>query len=269
VRGDGPTVLVVHGMLVDGRLFDGVAELLAAGGARVLQPDLPLGAHQQAVPDRRRLDPPTVAAALVDLLDGLGEEGAVLVGSDTGAGLCQVAAAAYADRFHGLVLLSGDAFCHFPPTVLRPLQPLARMPSTVRLLVRLFGWAPLFARPSRLNLLCRKPVDPALVRSWLAPALRDRAVAADLGAFFRSISPRYTLEAAEALRAYPHPAVVAWSRGDRLFPPADGEALAALIPRARLVWIEDSLGLSPLDQPAAVAEAVASVLEEVAAEAQR
>ena len=68
--GDGPAVLAVHGALVDGRLWDGVAQRLAPH-ARVVVPDLPLGAHRRAVPDRSRLTPTELAGALVDVLDGL------------------------------------------------------------------------------------------------------------------------------------------------------------------------------------------------------
>ena len=44
--GDGDPVLLVHGLFVDGRLWDGVAAYLEAAGLRVVIPDLPLGAHK-------------------------------------------------------------------------------------------------------------------------------------------------------------------------------------------------------------------------------
>ena len=51
--GSGPPVLAVHGLLLDSRLWDDTARLLAPH-ARVVLPDLPLGAHRRAVPDRSR-----------------------------------------------------------------------------------------------------------------------------------------------------------------------------------------------------------------------
>ena len=43
--GDGPAVVLVHGLLVDGRLWDGVVDALAPRH-RCVVPDLPLGAHE-------------------------------------------------------------------------------------------------------------------------------------------------------------------------------------------------------------------------------
>src|ERR687898_753626 len=80
--GNGPPVLAVHGLLLDGRLWDATARYLALHSP-VLLPDLPLGSHRGAVPDRARLTPVHLAHALADLLDGLGTDRAVLVGNDT------------------------------------------------------------------------------------------------------------------------------------------------------------------------------------------
>lgn len=261
-----PVVLAVHGALVDGRIWDGMAMRLA-GQATVLLPDLPLGAHRTAVPDRSRLTPPHLAGALVDLLDELGVAAPTVVGNDSGGALTQVAVAAYPDRFAGLVLTSCDAFAHFPPPLLRPLPKVVRIPGVTRALARLFSIPGLFSRPGPLNLLAAAPVDPVLVRSWMAPVLTDDGVRDDLTAFVRGMDKAHTLAAADRLGAWSRPAVIAWSRRDRIFPPTDGERLAATLPGARLVWIEDALTFSMLDQPDAVAAAVRTVLAAVRAEA--
>ncbi len=264
VGGGGPVVLAVHGLLVDGRLWSGVARALA-GEATVLLPDLPLGAHRRAVPDRSLLTPPSVAGALVDIVDGLGHERVTVLGNDTGGALSQLAVAARPERFEGLVLTSCDAFEHFPPTLLRPLPVLVRVPGATRALARAFALPPLLSRPGPLNLLVARPVDRELVRSWMAPVLADAAIRDDLTAFIRAVHPRQTLAAAQALGSYPGPAVVAWSRRDRIFPPADAERLVALLPEGTLRWIEGALTFSPLDQPEAVAGAVREALARVAA----
>lgn len=260
---DAPVVLCVHGALVDGRIWDGVAARLA-DRATVLLPDLPLGAHRQAVPDRARLTPPDLAGAIVDVLDGLGVTApVVVVGNDTGGALTQVAVAAHPDRFAGLVLTSCDALEHFPPPLLRPLPWLVRVPGVTRAVARLFSLPALFTRPGPLNLLAARPFDEALGRSWLGPALTDDGVRNDLTALIRSMNKVHTLRAAEQLAGWAKPAVVAWSRRDRLFPPRDGEQLAAILPDAELVWIENALTFSMLDQPEAVAAAVGRVLDRV------
>ena len=49
-----PPVVFVHGLLVDGRLWEPVADRLAAEGIRSYAPTLPLGAHQMPDELRRR-----------------------------------------------------------------------------------------------------------------------------------------------------------------------------------------------------------------------
>ncbi len=260
----GPVVLAVHGALVDSRLWDGVARALRAE-ATVLLPDLPLGAHRTAVPDRARLTPPDLAGALVDVLDGLGHARATVVGSDTGGALTQIAVAAHPERFEALVLTSCDAFEHFPPPLLAWLPAVARAPGVTRGVARVFALAPFLSRPGPLNLLTMRPVDPALVRSWMRPTLSDDGVRDDLTALLRGMGPHHTLRAAEALRDYPGPAVIAWSRRERIFPRRDAERLVATLPNATLQWIEGALTFSPLDQPEAVASAVRTAVSRVAA----
>src|SRR3712207_1816871 len=89
--GNGPAVLAVHGLLLDGRLWSATADELGPS-VRVVAPDLPLGAHSRAVPDRSRLTPVEVADSLVDVLDHLDVASAVLLGNDTGGALAQMAA---------------------------------------------------------------------------------------------------------------------------------------------------------------------------------
>lgn len=260
---NAPVVLCVHGALVDGRIWDGVAGRLAER-ATVLLPDLPLGAHRSAVPDRSRLNPPDLAGAIVDLIDDLGGSApVVIVGNDSGGALTQVAVAAHPERIAGLVLTSCDAFEHFPPPLLRPLPWVVRLPGATRAVARLFSLPALFSRPGPFNLLVARPVDEALVRSMMRPVLTDDGVRDDLTAFVSAMDNRHTLRAAEVLAGWTGPAVIAWSRRDRIFPPRDGERLAATLPRAELVWVEDALTFSMLDQPEAVAAAVGRVLDQV------
>lgn len=254
----GPVVLAVHGLLVDGRLWDETAQLLAPH-ARVVVPDLPLGSHRRAVPDRTRLTPAAVAHALVDVLDGLGIERAVLLGNDTGGALAQIAAAAHPDRCAGIVLAGCDAFAHFPPPRLRPLLAPARWSAGARLLLRGLAVPALFADPGPLNPFTRRGFDRAVVRDWLAPARTDRAVRDDVRAFLRTVRPEALTGASEGMGAYRGRGAVVWGRHDRFFAHADAEALAALLGTA-VVWCDDAATFVPRDRPDAVAGAVRSVL---------
>lgn len=273
--GEGPAVLFVHGLLLDGRLWDGVADDLIddldgerAGklpdGVRLLLPDLPLGAHRRPVPDRSQLTPATIADALIDVLDGLGLETAVLVGNDTGGALAQIAAAAHPHRVEGLVLTGCDAFEHFPPPLIRPLVTLFRLPGGTRLALRAFGLPGVLADGGRLNLFSTRGLGRPLVRDLLHPATRDSAVRADLTTFVRSIRPEPLLAAVDGLRAHAGRAAVVWGRHDRVFPARDADRLAALL-GTTVRWADDASTFVPVDRPDAVAEGVRSVLATVRA----
>jgi pimeloyl-ACP methyl ester carboxylesterase len=259
VVGEGPPVLLVHGFLVDGRLWDGVAERLAPH-ARVLVPDLPLGAHRRAVPDRSRLTVPEVAAALDDVLDGLDVPDALVVGNDTGGAIAQMFTAAHPDRVRALVLAGCDAFEHFPPPLLRPLASLAAVPGGTAALVRLFGVPALLADRGPLNILTARGFGRPLVRDLLRPARTDPAVRADITALLRTMGPEPLLAAVEGLRALAGRAAVVWGRRDRVFPPRDAERLAALL-ATTVTWLDDALTFVPVDRPDAVADAVRDLLD--------
>jgi len=258
VVGDGPPVLAVHGLLMDGRLWDGVVGRLSPH-ARVVVPDLPLGAHRRAVPDRSRLTPREVAGALVDVLDGLDIGSAVLLGNDTGGALVQMAAAAYPERASGLVLAGCDAFEHFPPPLVRPLVSLAAVPGGTSLMLRLFGVPAVLADPGRLNVFTARGLGRPLVRDLLEPARSDAHVRADLTAFMRNVRPGPLLDAVDGLRAFAGRAAVVWGRRDRIFPPRDAERLAALLDTT-VTWLDDAMTFVPHDRPDAVADAVVSLL---------
>jgi pimeloyl-ACP methyl ester carboxylesterase len=68
----------------------------------------------------------------------------------------------------------------------------------------------------------------------------------------------HTLQAAQRLRSFDRPVLVAWSKEDHFFPPEHAERLAALVPDGKLEWIEDSLTFSPEDQPERLAGLIRS-----------
>ena len=257
IVGAGPTVLAVHGLLLDGRLWNGTADHLD-GGVRLVMPDLPLGAHRQAVPDRRRLTPHDIAGALVDVLDGLDIDTAVVLGNDTGGALAQIAAADAPKRVSGLVLTGCDAFEHFPPPLLRPLPWLAPVPGVARSLLRFFSVPAVLADPGRLNLFSTRGLGRGLVGDLLGPARTDAAVRADLVAFLRTVRPSVSLSAAAGLQGFAAPASVVWGRRDRVFPARDAERLAALLGTS-VTWVDDAATFVPIDRPDAIAAAVREV----------
>jgi pimeloyl-ACP methyl ester carboxylesterase len=78
----------------------------------------------------------------------------------------------------------------------------------------------------------------------------------------RGISKRQTLAAAERLRSFGRPVLLAWAPEDRFFKLRYAERLAREIPGARLERIEDSLAFVPVDQPRRTAELIADFVRE-------
>jgi pimeloyl-ACP methyl ester carboxylesterase len=72
----------------------------------------------------------------------------------------------------------------------------------------------------------------------------------------KGIDPKYTLEAAEKLRTFDRPTLLAWAVEDRFFKLSFAERLAAAITGARLERIEDSYTFVPEDQPERLAELI-------------
>lgn len=262
VSGSGPVLLFVHGALVDGRLWDRVAPRFA-DRFRVVVPDLPLGAHREAVPDRSLLTPPLLADTLLQIASTQGPGEPVLVGNDTGGALVQVAIARHASELAGAVLVSCDAFEHFPPRVFRPLVDLAtRWPALLKLFPLVFGSPAMTRRPFPLWMLARKGLPDDLVVSWAHPMRSNPAILADLRVLLRGARPEVTLGAARTFPAFAKPVLVAWARGDLFFPSSDAERLVRSFPDATLRWIDDSHTFVSMDQPLALADAMDAWLRE-------
>src|ERR671922_161104 len=98
-QGDGPPLVFVHGLLVDGRLWEPVVERL--DGHRCIVPDLPLGSHHVAMQPDADQTPTGVAKLIADLIAALDLRDVTLVGNDTGGALCQLVAARHPERLAG------------------------------------------------------------------------------------------------------------------------------------------------------------------------
>jgi pimeloyl-ACP methyl ester carboxylesterase len=264
VTGDGPVVVLVHGVLVNANLWRKVVPRLR--GFTCVTLDMPLGSHLEAVPGRP-LDPPDLAALIDEAVTALGREDVTLVGNDTGGALCQLAAARRPSWLGRLVLTSCDAFEHFPPALLKPLFAQLRLPGGI-----LAALTPLRVRAARrlpiaYGLLTHAPIADAPSDSYVLPALGSPEVRADLARVCKGIDARHTLAAAERLRVLDRPALIAWSEDDRFFPRADGERLARTIPGARFELVEGARTFSPEDRPERLAELIAAFAREEVARA--
>src|SRR5256886_8425443 len=111
--GEGPVLLLVHGIASDSEVWRAVLPLLARR-ARVIAPDLPGHGASAKAPGDYSLG--SLASSLRDLLVKLGHERATLVGHSLGGGVAMQFAYMFAERTERLVLVcSGGLGRGFDP----------------------------------------------------------------------------------------------------------------------------------------------------------
>ena len=253
--GEGDPIVFVHGLLVDGRLWRKVVPRLETS-FRCLVPDLPLGSHQTPMNADADLTPPGLARLLADFLEALELKQVTIVANDTGGAISQIMAANHPDRIGRLILTPCDAFENFLPPMFRPLQYAARVPPLLTGAMQGMRLAPMRRLPNAFGWLIKKEKDDELLGEWFRPFLDDPGVRRDAVKVLRGISPKYTEEAAEKLRDFDRPTMLAWAKEDRFFKPKFAERLAETIPGVRLEWIEDSYTFVSEDQPERLAKLV-------------
>jgi pimeloyl-ACP methyl ester carboxylesterase len=255
VTGEGPPVVFVHGALVNANLWRRVVPLLD-GRTRVAL-DLPLGSHIEAMPRDADLSPPPLADLIADALAALELEDVTIVGNDTGGGLTQILATRRPERLGRVVLTSCDAFENFPPKLFRYVLAPARVPGSIPVVYGGLRLRPLRRLPIAYGWLSNEPPEPEAEDSYVLPVLTRGDVRRDLRKLLGGLDPRHTLDAAAKLTGFEKPVLIAWSAGDRFFPPAHAERLARLIPDARLEWIEGARTFSAEDAPERLASLIA------------
>jgi pimeloyl-ACP methyl ester carboxylesterase len=258
-----PPVVFLHGLLVDSRLWEPVAERLAAEGVRSYAPTLPLGAHRHPMNADADLSPPGVARLVGDFIATLGLGNVTIVGNDTGGAICQLMLGGDTRGIGAAVLTNCDAFETFPPRALAPLFFAARHPALVACLVP--GLRSRRVRTGRLGFgpLTSAPLDAGLTRSWIEP-LASNAIRRDLAAFARGVHPRVLLDPAGRLGQFTGPVRILWGDEDAYFGPELGRRLSEAFPHASLVTVPGGRTFLPLEHPDAVAgEILAAVRDTV------
>ena len=195
------------------------------------------------------------AEHLLDWLEALGIERAVLVGHDLGGGVVQIAAVRRPERFGGLVLVNAISYDSWPiPAVqaMRLAHPLvARLPDAV-------------FRPMLEGFLRAGHDDRARAAESAAIHVRPYLEHGGGRAFvhqIRALHTQDTLAVADALPRLDLPARIVWGAADPFQKLEYGERLAHDL-RAPLHEIAGAKHFVPEDHPAEVAQAVREVLAE-------
>ena len=154
------------------------------------------------------------------------------------------------------MLTSCDLYDRFPPPLFKPLAKIVKLPGALWVVGQ--TTRPRFAQrlPIAFGYVTKRLPEPEVIDSYLAPGRSSRGVRRDLAKVFGSVDARYTIEAAEKLKGFEKPVLLAWAGEDKLFPLEYAERLAAAVPNGTLEVIPDSYTFIPEDQPERLAEVI-------------
>ncbi|MFF9199844.1 alpha/beta fold hydrolase [Streptomyces sp. NPDC014779] len=247
--GGGPVVVLLHGVAMDGSLWRNVVAPLRSQ-FRCVVPTLPLGGHRRPMKTDADLSIAGVARLVAEFLDRLDLRDVTLVMSDWG-GAQALVAEGRDERIGRLVITSCEAFDNFPPGLPgRNLFTSAKLPGGISLAFRLLKWKPMRRLPMTWGWMSKRPVPHDVMDAWFAPLWNSEEIRRDLRKYVLGVPPKNELlRWAEKLRGFDRPALVVWAAEDKVMPPEHGRRLAELLPKGRLVEVEDSYTLIPEDQP--------------------
>ena len=251
--GSGPPLLLVHGYLWSGAVWEDVFPLLSRD-LRVIVPDLPgFGESEKPSPARYAYGLEAFAESLADLVAALGVGRISVCGHSMGGAVALMLAAHHPDLVEKLIVVD--------PIVYGSRRGAAASIATLPILgpilfKQMYGRA-MFRRFFRENVYAKEeslPVDriERMFEAFNAPAAREAAYATMLA----------TLDTRALVASIPRvnaPTLVAWGRSDRSVPVEHGRRLARELRRARFEVFD--CGHSPAEEtPEAFAEVASAFI---------
>lgn len=252
--GQGPPLVFFAGALANGDLWRDVVAALE-DRYRCITVDLPLGAHPWPLLSGADRSANSLARLLLDCLELLDVTDATVVANDTAGGLLLLSLATghpALGRIGRLVLTNCESYDQFPPNKLKMASAMCRrMPRLARGAVRLT------ARRRNVSSVTESGLDDERAESFFGPILRDRRVAGDLVAALAGERPQLLIDAARAIPGFDRPVLVIWGEACKFFPTEYARRLASDFPSATLVTVPGAGTWVPVDNPDAVAGAIA------------
>ncbi len=253
---DAPAMILIHGFASSTLVWSKVFLEFAAAGFRVIAPDL-LGYGYSAKPRHFDYTINAQAQMITGLLDELGLESTILVGSSYGGAIAATVALDYPERVEKLVLVG--AVTNNQPTRY--------------MLMRLFGspligdiLSPLLVGSRRLLRRRMKRVYDR--HSWVLDERRVDArhlplkAAATQRAIVRTVRRWDADRIGRSAHAITQPTLILWGENDREVPLRDGEHLQTEIEDSRLIVFRNCGHLPHEEFPGAFAEVVIDFCEE-------
>ncbi len=256
VAGDGPPVVLVHGMVNSSKHWELVARRLA-DRYTVIAPDL-IGHGDSATP-RGDYSLGAHATVIRDVLSAIGVEKATIVGHSLGGGVAMQFFWQFPQRTERLVLVSSGGLGHEVSPLLRTVSlPGARYALAVLAHRRVLD--ALFALSARLP---TKGVYVRAVVRALRPLERPAAREAFLQTL-RAVIDRHGQRVSARDRLYlleSMPTLIVWGGRDRTIPLEHGRAAHAAIGHSRFEILERAAHFPHLEDPEGLAAVLADFIE--------
>jgi pimeloyl-ACP methyl ester carboxylesterase len=254
--GEGPVVVLVHGLAMDGRQWRKVIAELAPEH-RCITPVLPMGSHRQPMRPDADLSLRGMGRLVAEFLGSLDLENVTLCFNDW-CGAQVMIADDLMGRVGKLVLVSCEAYDNYPPGLAGHAAWLsAKLPGGMTMMRQILLRKRLRGLPFIFGQMTKHGVPDELMREWLEPLKRAeirRDTAKYTGAAMKG---RHDLEAATAaLPGFERPVLIVWDTEGKMMPSEHGRILADAFPDSRLVELDDCYTLIPEDRPAELAAAI-------------
>ena len=257
--GNGPNVVLIHGMINSSRHWEAVAQRLA-GSYRVIAPDL-IG-HGEAATPRGDYSLGAHAAAIRDLLTTIGVERTTIVGHSLGGGVAMQFFYQFPQRTERLALISSGGLGHDVSPLLRG----AALPGSAALLrlatrPRLVGALAAGGRRLRERGNSSGVYLQAVARA-LGPLQDDGSRRAFLQTL-RSVIDVQGQKVSAADRLYllkEMPTLIVWGERDRTIPLEHGLEAERSIPNCRFETLPKAAHFPNLEDPEGLADILGDFL---------
>lgn len=252
--GNGPVVVLLHGLAMNGTLWRKVVADLRSE-FRCVVPTIPLGGHRVPVRDDFPISPRTVAMLIGEFLDKLDLKDVTLVEND--AGRAQTFAATKPKRVSRLVIASCEVLDNYPPGLPgKAVSLAAKIPGALNAVLQPLRFKPLRRLPIALGWMTKRKVPDEITDEWFGPLLNQRAIRKDLIRYLKAVDNAEMMDAAEKLTEFDRPMLIVWAEEDKVMPLESGKRFAEKLPKAEFVTVADSYTLIPEDQPEELAKLI-------------
>jgi len=250
--GSGPAAVFVHGVFLNGHLWDPLIERLA-GIRRCIAVDI-LAHGPTGAGSNQDLSFDAQAAMLAAFCEAMEHDQVDVIANDSGGGIAQIFAARHPNRIRSLVLTDCDTHDNWPPKQAESLHRLAKEGGLGRLGRRMLedvgfartSFAVGFEHPDRLS------VED--FRNWLEPLFKTPASTRNLERFIASFDNRQTVVIEPLLHKLQAPTLIVWGTSDVFFPVKWAYWLRDTIPGARdVIEFEGAKLFFPWERPDAFA----------------